>query len=234
MEPMHSRRLTKAFRAPEDEGAWPDSGATRPSGVSVDISQLWPDLVGGKKVILQCSSMEFPGLLTLTDVAPEARTGTVSGRTLEIVERVLLGDAHKVIASDHDLSCSTITATATAVLQRVGLSRVGSRAPLILCSLVFAHQNGGVQGLSRAVRAVRVANLTFVMLERPDRLLTDKVSPAEVDILQMRAEGMTHAQIAARRKTSKRTIANQLASAWRKLGISGRNELIRYLLRQAH
>jgi DNA-binding NarL/FixJ family response regulator len=199
----------------------------------VDISQLWPELVAGKKAILESSSIEFPGFLTLTDVIPEGRIGTVSGRTLDIVERVLLGDAHKVIACDHDLSCSTITATATAVLQRMGLSCVGSRAPFILCCLVFAHRNAGVQGLPRAVRAVRVANLTFVMLARPERLLTDKVSPAEVDILQMRAEGMSHAEIAARRKTSKRTIANQLASAWKKLGISGRNELICYLLRHA-
>lgn len=234
MEPMYSRSLLKASHTLEDEGARPDPRAIRPNGVPVAISQLWLDLIEGKKVILECSSVESPGFLTLTDVAPETRAGTISGRSLEIVERVLLGDAHKVIAYDHDLSCSTITATATAVLRRMGLSCVGSRAPLILCSLVFAYQNADQQTRPSALRAVRVANLTFVMLSRPDGLFADKVSPAELHILQMRAEGMTHAEIATLRKTSKRTIANQLASAWKKLGISGRNELIRYLLRHTH
>jgi DNA-binding NarL/FixJ family response regulator len=43
-------------------------------------------------------------------------------------------------------------------------------------------------------------------------------------------EGSSHAQISSERGTSARTVANQLATAFRKLGVSGRGQLVDRLI----
>ena len=62
-------------------------------------------------------------------------------------------------------------------------------------------------------------------LPRLDGLLP----PAVREVVQLHAEGRTHAEIAAQRSTSKRTVANQLSAAFQKLGVSGRPGLLEYL-----
>jgi DNA-binding CsgD family transcriptional regulator len=51
------------------------------------------------------------------------------------------------------------------------------------------------------------------------------LSPAERAVVALALEGLSNDQIACRRGSSTRTVANQLASAYRKLGVSGRAEL---------
>jgi DNA-binding NarL/FixJ family response regulator len=52
-----------------------------------------------------------------------------------------------------------------------------------------------------------------------------ELTEAEVSVVSAALEGLSNRAIARRRRVSARTIANQLASAYRKLGISGRAEL---------
>jgi DNA-binding CsgD family transcriptional regulator len=51
------------------------------------------------------------------------------------------------------------------------------------------------------------------------------VTAAERVVLGLAAAGLSNAQIAARRGVSPRTVANQIASAFRKLGVRSRLEL---------
>ena len=53
------------------------------------------------------------------------------------------------------------------------------------------------------------------------------LSPAEAEVLALVVEGKSNKQIAKARKTSERTIANQVASLLRKTCASSRFELIR-------
>jgi len=53
------------------------------------------------------------------------------------------------------------------------------------------------------------------------------LSSAEADVLARLARGQSNAEIAKARKTSARTVANQVASLLRKTGASSRFELIR-------
>ncbi len=55
------------------------------------------------------------------------------------------------------------------------------------------------------------------------------LTPAERDVATLVASGAKNAEIARRRGTSVRTVANQLASIYRKLGVSSRAELVRKL-----
>jgi DNA-binding CsgD family transcriptional regulator len=51
------------------------------------------------------------------------------------------------------------------------------------------------------------------------------LSPAERAVVALALEGLSNREIARRRGSSARTVANQLAAAYRKLGVSGRAEL---------
>jgi DNA-binding CsgD family transcriptional regulator len=54
------------------------------------------------------------------------------------------------------------------------------------------------------------------------------LSAAEREVARAALEGRSNAEIAALRGTSVRTVANQLQSIFRKLGVSGRTELIQW------
>jgi DNA-binding CsgD family transcriptional regulator len=70
----------------------------------------------------------------------------------------------------------------------------------------------------------------IVSLARPDGELASLLTPAQFDVVRLRVEGKSHDEIAALRHRSRRTIANQLAESFRRLGVSGRAELIRCLI----
>ncbi|MBX3264268.1 MAG: helix-turn-helix transcriptional regulator [Labilithrix sp.] len=58
----------------------------------------------------------------------------------------------------------------------------------------------------------------------------DGLSPAEREVLRLMLNDHDGASIAASRRTSPRTIANQIASVFRKLGVRSRAELAAKLL----
>ncbi len=75
-----------------------------------------------------------------------------------------------------------------------------------------------------APRDLRVSHLkdgVVVVSWQRDAPLTP-LSPAEHEVLTLAAGGATNAEIAKRRGTSVRTVANLLARAYRKLGIGSR------------
>jgi len=56
-----------------------------------------------------------------------------------------------------------------------------------------------------------------------------EVTAAEHAVLGLAAAGLSNAEIAARRGVSPRTVANQMASVFRKLGVHSRSELQAWL-----
>lgn len=76
---------------------------------------------------------------------------------------------------------------------------------------------------------------TFAVLSLPtvSLPLPDALSAAEQDICQLLLTGASNAEIAERRGTKVRTIANQVASILRKLGAASRSELPAVLARDA-
>ena len=51
------------------------------------------------------------------------------------------------------------------------------------------------------------------------------LTPAERAVVELAASGLSNAAIARRRHATPRTIANQLAAAYKKLGVGSRREL---------
>jgi DNA-binding CsgD family transcriptional regulator len=54
---------------------------------------------------------------------------------------------------------------------------------------------------------------------------TSSLTPAERAVVELAASGLSNAAIARRRQSTPRTIANQLAAAYKKLGVGSRREL---------
>jgi DNA-binding CsgD family transcriptional regulator len=68
----------------------------------------------------------------------------------------------------------------------------------------------------------------FVVLEwmlRPSEL-PPGLSAAELEVARLAVDGCSNHEIAALRRTSTRTVANQMASIFRKLGVGSRHELM--------
>ena len=59
------------------------------------------------------------------------------------------------------------------------------------------------------------------------------LTQAEEAVTRLLVEGHSHSRIAELRPASRRTVANQLVAAFRKLGISGRPELLAKLIRES-
>ena len=64
---------------------------------------------------------------------------------------------------------------------------------------------------------------------RPPRPVS--LTPAEKSVASMALRGLSTADIAALRESAPKTVANQLASVYRKLDISSREELVQMLAR---
>jgi DNA-binding CsgD family transcriptional regulator len=58
----------------------------------------------------------------------------------------------------------------------------------------------------------------------------EELTPAEYSVLRLYVEGYRQSEIAAARRTSRRTVANQLAAVFRKFRVSGRAEFMARLV----
>lgn len=81
-----------------------------------------------------------------------------------------------------------------------------------------------------SVRITRVrlgdTELAIVSAPLPGAAGLSQLTPAERDVFQRLLSGESREQIAMARCTSLRTIANQVASVFRKLGVCSRSELM--------
>ena len=109
----------------------------------------------------------------------------------------------------------------------------------------FVLKNVGLPELARAVREAasgrRYLSPPFSQ-ERIDRYLSkvkgripdryEKLTNREREVLQLAAEGLTNPEIGHRLFVSPRTVDDHRASVFRKLGLKGQTELVRYALKR--
>jgi DNA-binding NarL/FixJ family response regulator len=91
----------------------------------------------------------------------------------------------------------------------------------------LARTNQGPHGF-RVSRFV-AEGLRFAVISLPNETVPDRVdrlTPAERAVTSLLLGGLSNAEIAAKRGTSERTVANQIAAIFRKLGVSSRTELV--------
>lgn len=197
-----------------------------------DLTNLWLDLCARRKRVVDGFFTSDRCYAVLAGLPDDGCPKSIGAREREILERVLLGERLKTIAMDLHASVSGIAAMVLSGFRRMGVSPHRSRRPSLLVSAVGASRGLLVAGGTRLAVLERGAQPRWVVsTSRVDTRLSRALTRAEVAVVRSLVEGRTSAEIARIRGSSERTIANQISAVFRKLGVSGRPELLSYLVR---
>ncbi len=195
---------------------------------TLELTTLWQELVSGKWCTRASFCSETECFLVLE--ACKARPHPLAPHVVRMLELVLTGESQKRLAIEARLSRSTVATRCAVSLRGMGSEHTLSSVPILI--LLAAHAARGMRQSSATLRQVpgHVEECWLVSYERPDKVLNPALSEAERAVTRLFIEGRTHAQMARIRNVSTRTVANQLGSAFRKLGASGRTALVSKLL----
>jgi len=197
---------------------------------AIDSASVWRNLIEGRTMIVDEFSIQGWSFLIVRR-RPEDRVRRLTPRTLEILEEVLLGADPKVVSIDRGLSASTIATCLKQAYETIGIRCKPSQVPLLLVTLAHAAKGAGrLDGGRSAEFEYFETSYVALCVPSPDAVLDRFLSPAENAVMRMRLEGKSHAEIAARRRTSRRTVANQVATAFHRLGVSCRADLMELLI----
>jgi DNA-binding CsgD family transcriptional regulator len=196
----------------------PPIGAPSTEPAALGLAELWARLLAGHCYVRECRFSDDRCHFRLTFGSrrppnPESR---------ELVERVLLGESQKAVAIDLGISPSAASLSCSIGMSAISFERRALCGPVAL--VMGVHAAHGYALPHARVHAVEGRHWDL-SVERPDRRLPECLSPAEQAIVRQLVEGRTCDTIAALRKSSLRTVANQLASIFRKLRVSGRGQL---------
>jgi DNA-binding CsgD family transcriptional regulator len=195
-----------------------------------DANGLWNSLAGGHSTIADAFYASDTSYLV---VAPGNQRTPLSTRNRVALESALGGMSHKAVAIELRVSPSTLAIVLKEGLATLGLSILPSRIPLSLVALVHAAlaRDGACHRLRSTDLFAHGQHFEIVSVVLPR--LSHVLSPAVNAVVSMRCEGKTHAEIAAQRRTSQRTVANQISIAFQRLSVSGRSDLLMHLTKEA-
>jgi DNA-binding CsgD family transcriptional regulator len=189
----------------------------------VRLASLWNDLVGGA---CRVERSELADDTCSFSVSP--RPGgrePLSYRDRSLLEHSLLEGVRKVVAQDFSMCPSTMAANLQRIHQHLGLNCRPSRVPLL--AVLAAHASHLLTSPAQPIQAERPEpSAGTVSASWPREKLSSRVSPAECAVTQLLLAGNSYREIATMRGTSVRTVANQLASVFRELNVSGRSQLL--------
>ncbi|MDX2056099.1 MAG: helix-turn-helix transcriptional regulator [Polyangiaceae bacterium] len=206
---------------------WLDSGASSPRAAEA----TWSALMSGERRVVDAFCDNARAYLVLerrTVRVPQAEA--LLPRYVEMLKRLLSGQSQKAISIDLGVTPSTVALSLSRCMARLGLACRAQNLPLAL-ALLGQAANFGLPTADVRVSCYEAGQLRYeiVSVARPDLGLPSILSTAEQAVARQVLEGTTHTEAAELRGTSRRTIANQLSAIFRKLGVSGRFELMRRL-----
>ncbi|HEY4102485.1 MAG TPA: LuxR C-terminal-related transcriptional regulator [Polyangiaceae bacterium] len=200
----------------------------------IDLALLWRELVNGEVRVTQSFASEERCYLVL-ERGREHRTRAriPQSRKIRILESLFFLGAQKNVALEFGVSLSSVAGVTKECLLALGLPCKPSRVSPLVIAAAHAARGDSIVCWGRASQFSHAgATYRVVSFARPDSDLARYLTPAQYEVVRLRVEGMSHTEIAVSRHRSRRTIANQLAESFRRLGVSGRAELIRCLITQ--
>jgi DNA-binding NarL/FixJ family response regulator len=144
-------------------------------------------------------------------------------RELSVLKAAEGGAANKLVAIEQSLACSTVSESLQTAMTKLGFA--GRTEFLKVMACLRAHADGSAP----SVRLLRGADGCWLFLPVQAFGLDPRLTVAERQVVAGVLSGCTNAAIARGRRTSCRTVANQLAAIYRKLGVSSRWELAAYV-----
>jgi DNA-binding NarL/FixJ family response regulator len=196
----------------------------------VSLALLWRQLARGMSRVVDGFFSESRCYLVLALRTGQPATPALA-RRMEILEAVLGGVRQKNTAMDLGIAASTVAMNAKLALASLGVRCNPSRAhPLLILAARAVDESLVASARCSFFVGRDDQELRVIGLPRPEQCLSAVLPFAELEVASALVEGLTHKEIADRRVTSPRTVANQIGSVFRRLGVSGRNELIQRLL----
>jgi DNA-binding NarL/FixJ family response regulator len=193
-------------------------------------SSLWPELLAGEVTIVDCGVTPTSHYFHIARGARGRGLDRLSQRRIERLERVLLGQSQKVVASETRCSISTVASDVGGCLRALGLQRKCSNVPALLVLMLHVlHGKAGRLEVRLQSQQREGGELQVLESPRPELALSDRLSEGELEVTSALVEGKSYRDIARQRRTSPRTVANQIGNVYRKLGVSGRLGLLCYL-----
>ena len=186
---------------------------------------LWRALVGGRWSLVDHFDSDGRRFV----VAHRNEPGNTDPRGLtrrerQAAEQLGRGNSPKEIAYALGLAASTVANALSRARRKLGLRSLaelaGLFAPAGLCVRFAEFEIGG--------ETLAVASAALL-----DERQLERTSEAEREVALLLVRGATNAEVAAARGTSERTVANQVQSLFRKLGVASRAELAARLQRGA-
>ena len=203
--------------------------ADQRAAVDISLALLWKELALGLCCVVDAFFADERCFLVTSPV--EGQATPLEGRRLQIVEAVLAGEGQKSIAIELKLAPSTVALNARLALSALGLSAKPSRAHPLLMLAARAARIPSLRAVGRLSFVEHGGSVRRVVsISRPDLELHRLVPPAELAVIRLLIEGAPYEEIALRRGTATRTVANQVTAVFRRLKVSGRNELLVHLL----
>ena len=182
-----------------------------------EAMQRWRGLVAGRWSLVDRFESDGKRYIAAVENEPEAHDPRgLSRREFQVAERLGLGRSTKEIAYELGISLSAVSMAIGSARRKLGL---GSRAEL---AAFFAP--GGIRA---RLAETQIGGERMLVGSHPllDESTLASLSPAEREIALALVAGSTTADVAERRGTAERTVANQIASIFDKLGIHSRIEL---------
>lgn len=201
--------------------------STSPGGL-LSMSDVWQQLVTGQMFIARTYAT-VGRCFVLTESRDRPRRA--APQELAVLERVLTGEQPKVVAAELGVSLPTVCQYCRNALDTFCNFTTPSRASTFIVMAAFAGQ--GITMPSPVFHGVDHSGYTVLSVALPDAELRCRLSKTELTVAHALIQGKSHAEICAERGTSPRTVANQLSSIYRKLGVSGRREFLTAILSQS-
>lgn len=183
----------------------------------MDAAQVGSEIIAGQRKIVDV--FDFGAELVLV-TAPAEGDG-LSARHVQVCTLVAEGHADKWIGYELELARSTVATHLSMALDKLGLT---ARTDI---ACVWPALKGEISARLLNVK-VDGTILTALLIPREVPTLAS-LTDAENEVMSHAVRGASNAEIAALRGTSRRTVANQLASIYRKLGLCSRSELAAYV-----
>jgi DNA-binding CsgD family transcriptional regulator len=199
------------------------------------LSSVWSDLAAGNcRIQFSFVTREYLGFVLEPSRPGPEHQGATYRRNVRILKSCLLLASQKLVADEFGLANSTVASAARHCMRVWGLNCRPAYAPTLLALAAWASEAAPIF-VDECFGAHPKTGLYCRLLRtpRPENELEPLLTPAEFDVVSLLAEGYAHTELAELRRCSPRTVANQLASAFQRLKISGRGELLVRLAERA-
>lgn len=206
---------------------WQAEEADSRNGADSELNGLWQELLAGRLTVADSfNSPERWFMLLEETTTPRA----VPSRLHALLVQALLSDSQKRTASECGVAESTVSACVHRALTLIGVRATRAKVPPVVTLL--AHASTGAASPPGRLSSVVHQGVVYriVSVARPELRVSSKLSAGQYYVIGRIVEGWTYAQIAQERRRSARTVANQVTEAFRRLGVSGRAQLIALLV----